>query len=237
MSEPRLNRAEKTALTRARMLDAAFATFAESGYHGASMAEIARRSGVAEPTIYFTFHSKSELLQQVLAHAGAARAEPATVEQRPWFVTVLDEPDPRRVIALVVEHGTDILRRLAPLAETMSVAAISEPAAAEVIVTISARRHAAFERIVARIAGATQLQIPARRAVDVIDVVQSASTFNAFVARGWSVVEFKAWSFGLLTHQLLPALTAPKTASANAAAVDGLSFEDLIGRDGRPAAT
>ena len=71
-SEPKLTRAEKTALTRRRMLDAAFTTFAESGYHGASMADIARRAGVAEPTMYFTFHSKSELLQQVLVHAGAA---------------------------------------------------------------------------------------------------------------------------------------------------------------------
>jgi AcrR family transcriptional regulator len=219
------------------MLDAAFTTFAESGYHGASMADIARRAGVAEPTIYFTFHSKSELLQQVLVHAGAARSEPDPVEQRPWFVSVLDETDPRRLIALVVENGTDILQRLAPLAETMSVAAIGEPAAAEAIATINSRRHAAFEQIVARVAEAAPLQIPADRAVDIIDVVQSAPTFNAFRARGWAVVEFKAWSFRLLTHQLLPSPTAQKLAKANAAAVDGLTFQDLIERDGRPAAT
>ena len=136
-----------------------------------------------------------------------------------------------------MENGTDILQRLAPLAETMSVAAIGEPAAAEAIATINSRRHAAFERIVARVAEAAPLQIPADRAVDVIDVVQSAPTFNAFMARRWAVVEFKAWSFRLLTHQLLPSLTAQKLAKANAAAVDGLTFQDLIERDGRPAAT
>ncbi|WP_139418171.1 TetR/AcrR family transcriptional regulator [Agromyces laixinhei] len=231
--ERKLSKAQKAAQTRSRMLEAAFATFAESGYHGASMAAIARRGGVAEPTIYFTFHNKAELLQQVLAHAGAARAEPETVEQRPWFMSVLEEPDPRRMIALVVEHGTDILQRLAPLGETMSVAAISEPAAAAAIAEISTRRRGAFTKIVTAASEHTPVAIPVERAVDIIDVVQSAPTFNAFVVtRGWQVAEFKAWSFTVLTQQLMPLPTTAATAAANVDAAAGLTFEELIERDG-----
>jgi AcrR family transcriptional regulator len=234
----KLTRAERTAQTRKRMLDAAFATFAESGYHGAWMAEIARRAGVAEPTLYFTFHSKAELLQQVLAHAGAAPSEPATAEQRPWIAAVLDEPDPRRLIALVVENGTDILQRLAPLAETMNAAAISEVAAANVLADITTRRRAAFARIVAAAAARAPLGLPAERAIDIIDVVQSAPTFNAFVvAHGWEVAQFKAWSYGVLTQQLLPLPTLTETRAADLIAVDGLTFQNLIPRDGGPAAT
>lgn len=236
-TEPKPTRAERTAQTRKRMLDAAFQTFAESGYHGALMAEIARNAGVAEPTLYFTFHSKAELLQQVLAHAGAAQSEPATVEQRPWFATVLEEPNPRRLIALVVENGTDILKRLAPLAETMSAASASDPAAAAVIAEISSRRRAGFARMVAAAGDHTTLGMPAERAVDVIDVVQSAATFNAFVARGWTVTQFKAWSYGILSQQLLPLPTLTETGAADAIAVNGLTFESLIQRDGGPAAS
>ena len=214
VDEPKLSRAERAAQTRNRMLDAAFATFAESGYHGASMAAIAQRGGVAEPTIYFTFHSKAELLQEVLAHAGAAQSEPETAEQRPWLISVLEEPDPRRMIALVVENGTDILQRLAPLGETMSVAAISEPAAAAAMAEISSRRRGAFTRILTAASERTPLAIPVERAVDIMDVVQSAPTFNAFVVTsGWPVAEFKAWSFTVLTQQLMPLPTAAATSS------------------------
>jgi hypothetical protein len=127
-----------------------------------------------------------------------------------------------------VENGTDILQRLAPLAETMNAAAIKEPAAAAVLAEISSRRRAAFARIVAAIAERTHLGTPADRAVDIIDVVQSAPTFNAFVARGWDVAQFKAWSFGVLSQQLLPLPTLSETGAANAIAVHGLTFESLI---------
>jgi len=231
------SRVEKTADTRRRMLDAAFASFAESGYHGATMAAIAKRAGVAEPTMYFTFHSKAELLQAVLGHASAGRSEPAMVDQRPWFLGVLDEPDPRRMIALVVEHGTNILQSLAPLEQTMSQAAAIDSAAAEVFAEISSRRREGFTRIVTAATERASLALSIDRALDIIDVVQSAPTFNAFMARGWRLVEFKAWSFGVLTECLLPLPTRAKTGAANAAATVGLTFRDLIERDGEAAAT
>ena len=79
--------------------------------------------------------------------------------------------------------------------------------------------------------------MPVERAVDIIDVVQSAPTFNAFVvARGWLVAEFKAWSFTVLTQQLMPLPTAAATSAANTVAVAGLTFEELIERDGWAAA-
>ena len=41
---------------------AAIEVFTESGYVGARMSDIADRAGVAVQTVYFTFHTKAELL-------------------------------------------------------------------------------------------------------------------------------------------------------------------------------
>src|SRR5436190_17752968 len=45
---------------------AAAELFGERGYHGASMDEIARRSGVSVPVVYDHFASKKELHQSLL---------------------------------------------------------------------------------------------------------------------------------------------------------------------------
>jgi AcrR family transcriptional regulator len=48
------------------LLDAAVAEFAAYGYHGASMARIARRAGTAHGTVYLHFADKDDLLQAAM---------------------------------------------------------------------------------------------------------------------------------------------------------------------------
>jgi len=50
----------------AAILGVATRLFAEKGYGGASVREIAERAGVAKPTIYYYFKSKEGLLEEVL---------------------------------------------------------------------------------------------------------------------------------------------------------------------------
>src|SRR5438105_8505067 len=47
---------------RERILDAAVRVFAEKGFYGAKVSEIAREAGVADGTIYLYFKSKDDLL-------------------------------------------------------------------------------------------------------------------------------------------------------------------------------
>jgi AcrR family transcriptional regulator len=54
------------ATRRASIEDAATALFAERGYQGASIDEIARRSGVTPPVIYDHFASKQDLYRRLL---------------------------------------------------------------------------------------------------------------------------------------------------------------------------
>lgn len=64
--EPAPTKGERTAV---RILDAAEAVFAESGFQGASLREIARRAGLQQPGLYNHFASKRDLYAAVLDRA------------------------------------------------------------------------------------------------------------------------------------------------------------------------
>src|SRR5436309_4693937 len=56
-----------TAEARREVIErAATEVFAEHGYHGASIDEIARRSGVSPPVVYDHFESKQDLYKRLL---------------------------------------------------------------------------------------------------------------------------------------------------------------------------
>jgi len=67
-SPPRKRRGgyAKSEATRAAILDAALAVFAESGYRAGSLREIAQRVGMSEAGLLHHFKSKSELMMAVL---------------------------------------------------------------------------------------------------------------------------------------------------------------------------
>jgi AcrR family transcriptional regulator len=57
------------AVREPQMLDAALRVFAQHGYHGASMAEIAAGAGVTKPMVYAYFGSKDDLYLRCIDHA------------------------------------------------------------------------------------------------------------------------------------------------------------------------
>jgi AcrR family transcriptional regulator len=65
--QPRAPRERLTAAARRELIElAAMEVFAERGYHGAAMDEIARRSGVTTPVVYDHFESKPALHRRLL---------------------------------------------------------------------------------------------------------------------------------------------------------------------------
>src|SRR2546428_1502456 len=92
-------------LTRQRLVHAALELFTARGYETTTTAEIARKAGVAEGTIYRHFQSKQHLLNEL--YRGAAR----------WAVRLVPEAkgaaggrDPRRKLAALgagLVHGAN----------------------------------------------------------------------------------------------------------------------------------
>lgn len=54
--------------TRGRVVEAARELFKERGYEAATIRDIAKRAGVAPGSVFTTFESKAELLQEIIFH-------------------------------------------------------------------------------------------------------------------------------------------------------------------------
>jgi AcrR family transcriptional regulator len=103
----RLTREQSKANTRERLLDAARTVFASSGFHGASVEEIAAAAGFSTGALYSNFDGKEDLFlalmqREVEVHASeiaqavAARdsvAERAAGGARQWMAMIEREPE------------------------------------------------------------------------------------------------------------------------------------------------
>ena len=61
-----MSRAERKEMTRELLLDAAIDVFAEKGYHGASLDDVAEAAGFTKGAVYSNFTRKSDLFRALL---------------------------------------------------------------------------------------------------------------------------------------------------------------------------
>jgi TetR/AcrR family transcriptional regulator of autoinduction and epiphytic fitness len=218
-------RADRAAATRRRILDCATELFVTDGYAATTMEHIARESGVAVQTLYYSFRTKGQLLCEAVEVAAAGGEAPAPVAQRAWTGQMLAATSGQRVLALGVEHGTDIYVRAAPLWPAINAAAAADPQVEHYWRDVAANRRIGQERMVDRLAQLDALRtgLEPARATDLLVVIFGHDVFRGLVGEaGWSVVEFKAWLFTSLVQQLLQRQRLTPAAFSN------LSYADLM---------
>jgi AcrR family transcriptional regulator len=107
MESARLTREQSKANTRDRLLAAARRVFARSGFHGASVEEIASEAGFSTGALYSNFDGKEDLFlvlmeREIAEHAReiaevvrarASIAERATGGARQWMTMIEREPE------------------------------------------------------------------------------------------------------------------------------------------------
>jgi AcrR family transcriptional regulator len=184
----------KAAATRRRMLDAAYGLFAEQGFRATTMDAIAQRAGVAVQTLYFTFHSKDDLLQAVQDRAVLGDGEPIPPPEQPWFRAMAAE---RRIEGAVRQFATgieQIASRVAPLVPAMHEVA-GDPAG-EVWRHSERLRRDGFADIVALWTDKASLRagLSDARAVDVLLLLAGPASYRALVIESsWTSEEFIDW--------------------------------------------
>ena len=104
---PRLTRKQSKAHTRERLLDAARSVFASSGFHGASVEEIASAAGYSTGALYSNFDGKEDLFLALMEReidehareiAAAVAAQPSVAERaaggaQKWMAMIEREPE------------------------------------------------------------------------------------------------------------------------------------------------
>ncbi|WP_327633430.1 TetR/AcrR family transcriptional regulator [Kribbella sp. NBC_00482] len=200
---PKRTRREQAAATRVRMINAAIEVFAEAGYVGTRMTDIAARAGVAVQTVYFVFHTKAELLQACFDHAvlGPDRLPPL---QQAFFAEMSAAQSGRAALAAFVRGNTAILTRVAVIKEVAE-SASHEPDAVAVVERSEELRRDGLGQVVDQIAGRWGLR-PGLDAADATDLMLMLSTSGPFLELrryGWSDTKYADWLTDALARELL----------------------------------
>jgi AcrR family transcriptional regulator len=198
----RNRRQEKAAATRRRMLDAAYDLFCAEGYRTTTMQNIADRAGVVVQTLYFTFHTKDELLQAVHERT-VLGDDPLPPPLQSWYLAAIAEPDVRAAVRITVEGVATIFARVAPMLPVFH-SVVGDPAG-EVWQRGEELRLEGMKNLVDALADKATLRrgLTGARAVDALFVVMGPELYRSLVIeRGWSIQEWSTWVAATLLRDL-----------------------------------
>lgn len=199
----RKSRREQAAETRVRMVQAALEVFGEHGYTGARMADIAKRAGVAVQTVYFTFHTKPELLQACYEHAvlGEDGLPPMA---RPAMKAAFVARSGRAAVRSFVDGTTEIVARAAAI-DDVARSASHEPEAVEVRRHSESLRRDGYQRFVLHLDEHFGLRegLDVETATDLTLTLAGGGTYLTLRSYGWSDQQYAEWLADLLAVQLL----------------------------------
>ena len=205
-------REERARRRRQRVTDAALRLFLERGYVATTIEAIAAEAAVAPATVYQAFGTKQAILARVLDQAIAGDAEPAGLLDRDWVKRAAGQPDPRRRLALVIQHTSRVAARTAAIKEVMRDAAAGDPAVRQLLHEDDQRRYLTQQALVDQVIGLGSLRPGCDRD-------HAAATFFATVnsgcyqllARqlGWSPADWQQWLIAVLGRELLEVSPEP----------------------------
>jgi AcrR family transcriptional regulator len=209
-------RAERALVTRRRMISSAYDIFSTEGYLGTTITAVAERAGVAVPTVYYTFGTKTALLGETLGAAilGFDRwrqppPEPFEINDllpvHGWWADLVAAGTAVDALDIFVRHGTDILQRVSPLLPSLHGAG-GDPEGRELL-RISEQRRIETYREVLRIATSKppglRPGISLDTATDIVAALFSAETYRGLTARGWSQERCTNFFAQLLAGQII----------------------------------
>ena len=191
--------------TQRVIVEAASRLFLEHGYHATSIGRIAAEAGVAVQTIYNAVGSKRELLSRVLDFAAAGERAPVPV---PQFMReqAESEPDPRRMIAQIVEFWRGALPRTAPVFRIVREAAAADPEIAALERGRSAQRLRNYQQAAQLLAERDALRpgVTIESAAATLFAIGHPESYRALVLDGdWDEDVWATWVQATLETALL----------------------------------
>ena len=196
----RVSKRERAEQTRARIMEAAYQLFTQHGYEATTMQAVADEAGVAVQTVYFAFHTKAGLLMTIESRAvGGEGQEWREQRQR----ELVEERDPRNVVALWVRASATVLNRITAFVALLGANLQMD---AESVERRARERDRWFQMLIDRLVALDALKpglVPSR-ALDVARAVTRVEAYQDLTQRwGWTEQEWIEWMTGLLASELL----------------------------------
>ena len=200
-------RREKAESTRRRLIHAAHKEFLDNGFHGATMAAIARRAGVAGQTVYFVFHTKAELLSAVIDAAVMGEDPPTIPQDTDWWAAMHAATSAEEVLREFVRGAGGLLARAARISEVLRAAALTDP---EVRVIFDRHDHlqvTGYRQVVdlAATKGPLRPELSPETATDALLTLCGDSTYAQLTTeRGWTHEQAITWLADTIPRLILP---------------------------------
>jgi AcrR family transcriptional regulator len=199
-------RQEQAAATRRAVLESARRQFEVRGYAATTMEAIAAEADVSLKTVYVAFATKARLLRAVWDLALKGDDSDAPVAERPWYVEVLEEPDPERKLRLLARAACVVKVRIAAI---LRVIRDASPADAEIDglwELIQTDFHANQRVVVESLdrSGALAADLDVAAATDILWTLNHPDVWLLLVGRrGWTTDRFETWLADIVCAQLL----------------------------------
>jgi AcrR family transcriptional regulator len=201
-------RQAQAAETRRQIIAAAGKLFAELGYMGTTIEDIAREAGSAVQTVYATFGSKRAILTRLVELSVGGDEAAVHVLERPGPQAVRSEPDQQRQLRLFAHGIGEIMARMSPIFEIMRTAAKTEPEIADLLRQLLEERLQNLIQFVGWVAanGPLRDDLDVEAAGETVWLLTSAEVYHLLtVDRGWPRDRYEQWLGDTLIMLLLPA--------------------------------
>lgn len=192
--------------TRRLLLEAAAEEFAQNGYLGTTVGNIAARASVSVQTLYSAWGSKLALLRAFLERALTGLPDGiSTGHGVDAHLTLTAEADPAAVIASIASLYRRVVERAALGWQLYRDAAAADSEVAADWHRFQTLRHETFQRVVARIPmSILRPGLSREQAVDSAWALLSPDTYDLFVRhRGYTLDQYEDWVRDILTAALI----------------------------------
>jgi AcrR family transcriptional regulator len=202
---PKPTRRERALATKRRITKVAYTLFIERGYAETTMAEIAEAAGVAVQTVYFTFHTKGELLSRAVDFAVMGEDGPLPPEEQEWYVQMTAEPNLVMALRHLVTGEGTINLRATPLDTVVRANAQSDPDTAQVWAFHERLRADAHRAILEVLVAKAPLrdEMTPERATHLLLLYLGSDAYRPLVHDfGWTHEEWVDWTVATIADQV-----------------------------------
>ena len=202
---PKPTRRERALATKRRITKVAYTLFSERGYAETTMAEIAEAAGVAVQTVYFTFHTKGELLSRAVDFAVMGEDGPLPPEEQEWYARMTAEPNLVMALRHLVTGEGTINLRATPLDTVVRANAQSDPDTARVWASHERLRTDAHRAILEILVAKSSLRdgMTPERATHLLLFYLGSDAYRPLVHDfGWTHEEWLDWTVATIADQV-----------------------------------
>lgn len=167
---------------------------------------IATEAGVSAKTVYDAFGTKPGVLRGVWDLRLKGDTSDVPVAALPRYVEILEENDPRRMVAVLVRNSMVVKQRIGDVLQVIRDASSVDADSRDLWRLIRTDFHSNQRVLVEAIAKRKGLKagLSVDRAADILWMLNSPDTWLMLrVERGWSVDDFAKWFLETATAQLL----------------------------------